>query len=308
MSDYMIRNARTDEEAQLRAIWRSVFGNIGEDAFFKIYFDPNFCVVVEHNNALVSMGYLVPFGKIATRKKPVPCAMIYAIATLPEFRNSGYGRLVVNKLINLAHETGYPAAVLCPSDGSLFEYYNKYTEMSDWFYIFEQKYKYADFSVFDDNDVETHTFPLIKISAKEYYALRNKLLKKVSHISLDYNALEYQEMICKELGGGFYKIDNSCAAIEFQPDGSVWLKELLIPAGKNRWSGHSDLVHENLTSNIEFASIIASIAHAFPDKEYLVRLPAPVGKGRRFGMLATANGVDFVKQESFEPWYGLAFD
>ncbi|MCL2426553.1 MAG: GNAT family N-acetyltransferase [Oscillospiraceae bacterium] len=308
MSDVIIRNAHIDELSELKAIWETIFEDIGKEAFFSIYFKPDMCIVVEYNNTLVSMGYLVPFGDILCGKKPISCAMIYAIATLPECRGMGFGRLVVNELISLAHKLGYPVVVLCPSDDTLFEYYAKYTNMRDWFYTFEYRYKYADFSFFDDSDIETHTFPLIRISINEYRKLRRKLLKKITHIDHDQKALEYQECLFKELGGGFYRIGNSCAAIEMQADSTVLLKELLVPVIKNRLTGAFDLVHDNPASNTEFASVLASIAHAFPDKEYIVRLPAAKRKGRRFGMLTTSDDIDITKSENFEPWYGFAFD
>jgi len=308
MSDVVIRKSHIGELPKLKAIWETVFGDVGRDAFFSIYFNPDMCIVAEYNSVPVSMGYLVPYGDISYGKKSIPCAMIYAVATLPECRGMGFGRLVVNDLISLAYKLGYPAVVLCPSDDTLFEYYAKHTKMRDWFYVYEYTYKYADFSVFEDTDIETHTFPLIKISLTEYRKLRKKLLKKVTHIDHDQNAFEYQECLFNELGGGFYKIGNSCAAIELQPDGTELVKELIVPIVKSRWTGAFDLVHDRPTSSTEFASVLASIAHAFPDKEYTVRLPAAEHKGHRFGMIATDDNIDITKLDKFEPWYGFAFD
>ena len=54
---------------------------------------------------------------------------------------------------------------------------------------------------------------------------------------------------------------------------------------------------------------LASIINKFPAREYVVRSPSQIGKGRRFGMLATHDISNIELCESTTaPWYGMALD
>jgi len=304
-SGTIIRNAKLSEVSKLKTIWEHVFGNVGKDEFFKIFFDPGLCVIAEHNNAPASMGFLVPFGDIvhcdtaldnsSIPGAPTPCAMIFAVATLPECRSMGFGALVVNELIRLAHELGYPAVVLCPSDDGLFDYYSSRSEMHDWFYIYEHFINIVDDNAMSNYKTVIDTPPLIKLTLSEYNKLREELLKDITHIRHDIRVLEYQAILNKEHGGGFYQIGNSCATIEFQSDGSVWVKELLI----------SQILSAQAEIMTDVNKIISAIMDAFPAQEYVIRSPSSIGKKRRFGMLTANNNIG---SSEFESWYGFAFD
>ena len=300
MSNIITRNAQLDELPKLNAIWSTVFGDAGKDAFFRIFFDPNLCIVAEHNNTPVSMGYLVPFGNIVNENKSVPCAMIYAVATLPKFRSMGYGAIVVNDLISLAHTLDYPAVVLCPSDDSLFEYYSAKSKMQDWFYTDE--YIVSSFInntlLKSNSNTLVNTPPLIELTINEYRTLREELLNGITHIAHNLRTIEYQAELNKEYGGGFYRIGDACATIELQSDNTVWVKELLIPD-----------IEDNSTKINGVNNALVAIAHSFPASEYVVRSPSKSGNGRRFGMLATsADLINRTKPNKFDAWYGLAFD
>ena len=106
-------------------------------------------------------------------------------------------------------------------------------------------------------------------------------------------------MLCDKLGGGLFRIGDSCAVVECQTDGAVWIKELLTPHGRNA----------DLTSDLNVTDLIAPIVQKFPAREYVVRRPAPIGQGRRFGMLAFLDDLhDDFYVNGFVPWYGMAFD
>jgi GNAT superfamily N-acetyltransferase len=297
MSEVITRNPRADEILSLRKIWSSVFGDIGIDAFFQQLYDPGLCIIADVDGSPAAMGYLIPSGEIVSGVNnksstgPVKCAMIYAVATLPKHRGLGLGTFVVRRLISLAHESGYAAVVLCPSDDGLFEYYNEHTGMRDWFYINEQviEHKYSGIATVDP----------VKLSAVDYLQIRESLLKGIVHIKHNLQAFEYQAMICSELGGGLFRIGDSCAIVERQPDGAVWLKELLTTREKTSDSSIGKIVITEL----------ASIARMFPAEEYTVRYPSLSGEGRRFGMIELDNTTLFDNEKLvFSPWYGVAFD
>jgi len=291
MNCIITRKSRAAEIPELRNIWNDIFGGTGEEAFFRHFYDPELCIIAEAGNSPAAAGYLVPFGEIVHCSEAVPCAMIYSVATRSEYRGLGLGTAVVNGLIDLARELGYPAVVLSPVDDGLFTYYSTRTELTDWFFIQESMIKTAS--------VNSCTTQLEEISIDDYITKREDLLKENVYIKHDFHVLEYQKMLCEESGGGFLRIGDSCAVAERQADGTLWIKELLIPG-----YAKDEAAPEDIT-----AVIAASISRMFNAAECVVRLPANRGEGRRFGMLAYSGCLFDIKHVGFPaPWYGMAFD
>ena len=277
MSEFELRNPHDKDIPALRLIWNNVFGNIGEDAFFRHYYSSELCIVADINNAPAAVGYLVPFGDLMHGSNSMKCAMIYSVTTVPEQRGKGLGTAVVDKLIALAYEKNYPVVVLCPSDDSLFNYYSKHTSFHECFFAYEQIVK-------QDELESATTPPVTEISVSEYKQMRESLLEGRTFIKHDLRCLEYQEFLFNELGGGFFKVGDSCAAVEVQPDGSVLVKELL--------SGNDHTLPD----------IITSVATKFSANEYVVRYPAHFGKGRRFGMITLSEHFQpNLNDNSFAP-------
>jgi len=321
MNDINMRNPCDNDIPGLRGIWKEVFGSTGEEAFFAHFYDPAFCVMVEYEGSPAAAGYLVPFGSILNGQSETPCAMLYSIATLPGYRGKGFGSAVVRRLTEIAYEHKYSAVVLCPSEDSLFEYYKTHTGFFDWFYTGEQVYKNEFYNC--------GTSPLIKLSAYDYMILREEMLEGITHIKHDLRVWEYQEYLCNELGGGLYRIGDSCAVIECQSDSTVWIKELLTnkfsPCNKHTteiYRNESFIINTDNTAVIITdkpsagatdkpiqADIIASIAAKFPADEYTVRYPAQTGSSRRYGMLISACTSQIkTATNSYKPWYGMAYD
>jgi GNAT superfamily N-acetyltransferase len=300
MSEILTRHPETDEIPLLKSLWSSVFGDIGIDAFFGLFFSPELCVVVEQNGSLAAMGYLIASGDIKTvpsdteNEKQIKCAMIYSVGTLPEYRSMGLGTIIVNGLITLADESGYDAVVLCPSEDGLFEYYGKRTKLRDWFYVNE--------SILTKPPVGKSTVLPTNVSIDEYISIREKHLSEIIHIKQEEKLFKYQLDLCNELGGGLFRIGDFYAVIERQSKEVVWVKELMM-------SDKSRSRNNGLYYDIDFTEALASIAHMFPADEYLVRTPAKAGTGQRFGMLHLCeNSPKLSAKSNIAPWYGIAFD
>jgi GNAT superfamily N-acetyltransferase len=300
MSEFLTRNPRTDEVPLLKDLWSSVFGNIGIDAFFRLFYKPELCAVVEMNGSLAAMGYLIPSGDIVSgatgteQKKAAKCAMVYSVGTLEECRGLGLGTIIVNSLINLAGDLGYDAVVLCPSDDGLFEYYNNRTDLRDWFYVSE--------SIYTNLPAGTPSVKPIEISIDEYLSVREKQLTDIMHIKQNEKLFKYQLVLCSELGGGLFRIGDCFAVVERQSDAVVWVKELLI-------SGKGNTFCNGRPDDIDFTKMLAPLAHMFPADEYIIRTPAKNGAGRRFGMLSfCGNILNLSVKNNIAPWYGMAFD
>jgi len=297
MNIMKIRNPRAGEISDLQSIWVSVFGSIGLDVFFRLLYDPELCVVAEVEGSPAAMGFIIPSGEVVFADEnrndtdPVKCAMIYSVATIPKFRGMGLGTSVVNGLIDIAFKHDFTAVVLCPSDDGLFCYYSERTGLRDRFFVKEKTFR--------RENIGNATDIPVKLSAYEYYLIREKLLKNITHIKQDLYAIEYQSLLCSELGGGLYRIGDSCAVVERQSDHLVWIKELLAPG----------VIEKNLADDTAISDVVASLAVEFHADEYLVRSPAETGEGRRFGMIMLSESSFFERKSTFfEPWYGVAFD
>jgi len=286
------RQSKIEDIPALRHIWRSVFGGGSEEKlFFSHYSDPKNCILIESNNNPASMGYLLPAGNITNGADSIPCAMIFALATLPEHRSKGYASEIVKSLVRTSHNRGYSAIILCPSDDSLFEYYVRNTEFQEMFYIHEKVI--SNIPTYDTRIELSETTP------ENYNEMRKNLLRDIPYIDMDIQGIKYQYQLSRLFRGGMfiYECSNfsACAVVERISDESVFIKELLVS--------------QSFESNI-----LSAIAASFPATKYILRTPVynkliPMPGVRRFGMIAASGDVlALLKSSSAFPWYGLAFD
>ena len=291
MSACVLRSPSAVEKPQLYNIWDTVFGSIGRDSFFDCFYNEDLCVITEFEGAVAAVGYLIPTGELLHGSISVPCAMIYSVATLPVYRGMGFGTAVVRELIRSANKLGFPAVVLCPTNDDLFGFYSKRTGMSDFFYIGEKVVKRGQAG---GDPVGLKEFKELKelkeVSANEYILLRENLLDGSLHIKQDIKIFEYQFMVSGELGGGLFRFGDSCAVVEVQEDGAVWIKELL-------------------TSGTDSDDFVSAIAARFPADDYTIRFPSSYDQGRRFGMLDLQDEIfSDLSKITPAPWYGMALD
>jgi len=323
------RHPRIEEIPALHGIWKTVFGGDDETVFFKHYLDPETCVIVAGDIGPVAAGYLLPYGKMVSDGCSFPCAMIYGVSTLPQYRNRGFGAAVVRDLITAGYNSGYHAIVLCPSDDDLFTYYSTHTQLQDRFFVYERR--------FTKPAVSNSHLELTPVTSEEYADLRSSLLAGTTHIEADLHALNYQKLLCREFGGGLLRADTqygaSCAVVERQNDGRIWVKELLTPACTDK-DDYEHTSRDTVCNEVSdsYNDVVEAIIKAFPANEYIVRSPVQSKKMtdsapaqgimrshdcgsyeetgvRRFGMLASsAELLDACRFENDAPWLGLAFD
>ena len=179
----IIRQPKTEEIPALRQIWKTVFGDPEEyiDKFFETYFKPEMSAVADNGSGITAAGYLLPAGNIRCEEFSIPCAMVYAVSTLPEYRDHGFATAVVEELISIASAAGYKATVLRPSDESLFEYYSAHTSFKEWFFVSERKFRRTT----QDSDKKSE---LTAVSPEEYNLLRETQLSAIPHIEFDLRA------------------------------------------------------------------------------------------------------------------------
>jgi len=289
------RHSQENELTKLKVIWHTVFGEAGAASFFNTVQTHEHTIVAEYNGKPAAMGFIIDAGEMICEDMSLRCAMLYGIATHPEQRGIGLGKAVVNSLIETAYSRGFKAAVLCPSEDSLFEYYSKNTKMRDWFY--SPEYTFTQFTT--ASIIANKKYPEPATPA-EYISLREKLLINIPHIKSNVSVMEYQKQLCDELGGGLYKIGDSCAIVEVQLDKTVYIKELLTPD-----ENANDMI-TLLTSQYKTDNITVRLP---AKKEESIINTAGINTARRFGMLALKDDslLNF-NDSAFLPWYGPAFD
>ena len=296
--NYISRKAIPSDLDELYNIWNVTFG----DSYAEIglcldyFFDYELSHVIECENKVVAMGILLPVGELVIGDKGnIPCAMIYAVATLSEYRGYGFGSIISRELISTAREIGYPAVVLCPANDKLFDFYGKSTDMIEKFYLTE----YSFSAPINSNK----HFELHKISASEYITLRENLLNNIAHIKYNLNTLEYQSNVCDVFGGGLYQINTSlgiaCAVVESESDDLIHIKELLF----------SNYIQSSDNHLSQLQNIASDFLLEFFAKECKIRMPVINGVKKRFAMLALPNDLQQdTCIETAPAWYGLAFD
>ncbi|MDR2421469.1 MAG: GNAT family N-acetyltransferase [Oscillospiraceae bacterium] len=248
----LIREARLRDAPGLRRLWQRVFNDPDEvvGAFFEVYIDVRLCVLAQIGARLAAMGFLLPVGEfVHAGGRAEPCAMIYAVASDPEFRGLGCASLVTRGLLSAAKKHGFGVVALCPVSEALFDFYAK-NGLCEAFYCREYTVSATELK-----NARTPMPAIKRATPEEYLARREAILRGTPHIAFDRRALAFQERL--SLGGGLFLIEDGCAAADLSR-GRVCVAELL-GAGEGA---------------------LRAIADAFPAEEYTVREPG----GTRFGM------------------------
>lgn len=294
-AEQIVRQAEELDMPQLKALWKTVFGDDDTDIdhFFGTWFSPDLTVVISDGTKAVSAAYILPAGRLVFARhdgESLDCAMLYAIGTLPEYRGHGYGAMITRAALRLATQKGYPAVVLKPANDGLFEFYERHSEFRAFFNVFEAEFTAGALPRPDSG------YKLSPVSPAEYRTLRQRLLNGVTYIDMDERGLSYLHYLTAKAGGGFFKllydgVCTGCAAIEPE-DGTIGIKELLLQDG------------------CQMVDAVAAAAALLPAKRYIVRTPPGSANSQtRFGMLASIDGrtADIMSVHSAK-WYGFAFD
>lgn len=116
-----IRGSMRGDEAALKHIWKTVFGDSDEiiGAFFASLYAPGAAVVAVKDGEIISAGYCLSGAEAGEFR----CSYIYAMATLPEHRSHNLAHLVGRALIGRALADGADVVATLPADGGLTKWY-----------------------------------------------------------------------------------------------------------------------------------------------------------------------------------------
>ena len=291
-----VRLAKKGDIRQQKEIWKLCFGD--SDHYIKFYFKNMYkedeTLLLFEDESIASMLTMLPVKIITADQRSFDSAMLYAVATHPNFQNQGFS----NQLIDFAHQylrkKGVFFTVLVPSGQQLFNFYRK-QGYEDGLYIRELLFN-REMIEQVDKDINC-PFVLSRISPEKYNQIRNQKLIGKFYVEYADDKILYQKQLSQESGADIFSINcngiQGCVAIERLNANRVFIKELLIP---------EELI----------PGAVKHIAGLFPAREYVVRTPAYSGQQlsgiRPFGMIKAIQRNDFEITPETRGYLGFAFD
>lgn len=220
-----IRPSVPGDEDGLKALWKTVFGD--EDgyinSFFELLYKPGMARVSTDGDRIVSAAHILSLGELTDGDSSLPCSVIYALATLPEYRGQGRGRRVLEDAV----KSSSGPTLIVPAEPSLFDYYK-----SSGFTAYFNAVELSGPDTGEDLEGSvTHA------TVRGYAALREELLRGVPHIDLSLPAIAFQERLCGMYGGALCYVvcgHHRCAAAVEVHDGTAVIPELITPSGDRR--------------------------------------------------------------------------
>lgn len=153
--------ADTGDIPSLKSLWQEAFGDSDGfvELFFKTAFSSERCRIIRADGEVAAALYILDCS-VGEKK----LAYIYAVATMEKYRGKGFCKKLMNDTHMFLAKGGYSAALLVPSEASLFKFYSKigYSISSE---IAEAEVKASG-----------ETVALRRIDKKEYAELRKRYL------------------------------------------------------------------------------------------------------------------------------------
>lgn len=292
-----IRLAQKGEIARQKEIWKRCFRDEKSyiDFYYKNRYNESDTMVLLYEGEISAMLTMIPIEVVTPDQQIFPSAMLYAIATDPNFQSLGLATEIMNYSHKYLRLNNKAFSILVPAGKSLFGFYHK-RNFHEGFYLRELLLTHENIAIWGGIDI---TKPKIfSISPSEYNQRRNLQLKGYLHIAYADREIDYQKKLSQMSGADIFAIDfeniKGCAAIERISQDKVLIKEILLP---------QDLLK----------SAIRQISEILPAKEYIIRTPAFTGQVlggevRAFGMYraqSNRNGIITFEEQGY---LGLAFD
>jgi predicted acetyltransferase len=292
-----VRRALKEDITQLKEIWRLCFNDTSQyiDYYFANQFKEEQTMVLIKDDAVAAMLSIKPVNLITWDEQIISMAMLYAIATHPDYQKQGLASQLIAQTNKELSGMGIQNTILVPATEALFGFYKK-QGYHEAFYIREQ-------SLTPDQITASHpgisfSCNLQPVESCDYNLLRNKFLNGSVFVAYDDSEVQYQKDLAQQSGADIYRVElpdmQGCAIIERIDQQKVIIKELLI-------------------HKAYFPKVLRHIADTFPAEEYLLRTSGYMdhklaGSLRPFGMIKE-NSLEITYVEPQEKAYlGLAFD
>lgn len=258
--------------------------------FFNKKFRADYCIVCTVNGKIASTLCMLP-ANIIKGKKTLPIHYIYAAATMPEYRNNGYMRALLEYSDKIGHSNGVKYSALLPANKDLYTFY--------------EKLGYHSF--FKVRNVEINSSDIVKtlygaspksesLPISEIHKLRNRAYTSQGYVLWDEKSIEYAVDLVTSSGG----------KIVFSEKGYA----LCVPLINSKVE-----ITELVCLEDSLSDLLAGIYAEFPNETYKIRLPVNSkwfknqGEIKQFGMIKSLRIFDFFDMNCPEPPYiGLTLD
>ncbi|EHL05545.1 acetyltransferase, GNAT family [Desulfitobacterium hafniense DP7] len=299
-----MRPALWSDMERLKAIWKLCFGD--EDSFIDFYFarrfQPEQVAVYLVDQVITAMLTMIPIQYVdgPEGEKTRQGAMLYAIATHPDFQRRGMASELMEWALAYLGSRQIELCVLVPAEEKLFGFYERQGYQAG-FTLREAVLNRDEIRVMGK---ETPDLAVAAALPQTYNSIRNQLLRGTPYIVYGEEEVAYQKQVSRLSGADLYELSSGevqgCAAVECLTEDKVLVKELLVPEA---------LIAQGLKA----------LAQTIPAQEFIIRTPAPWGQGiggqiRSFGMLKRTSSRESgpTNQEDSLPgegaYLGLAFD
>lgn len=220
MPNYKIRPLTMADAPQAAALWHTVFGD--DEAlvleFFRLFGNtPHFGACAEADGKIAAAAYC-PEGTdyIASDGTIQRGAYLYAVATHPDHRKQGLAKEVCLFLRDAAFAQGASYVFTRPSEESLYPWYEEKIDAVPCLSGCSARFTR------DGNG----TLPVAELSFAEYARLREQLQTKLPHVRHSLAWLEWESLLHRFYGGGFYRIGEHIATL-YRDGSTLQIGELL---------------------------------------------------------------------------------
>jgi hypothetical protein len=168
-------------------IWEKCFGD--ERDYIKMYLDNRFEIenmfVIHEDGRPVSMASFLPVN-IFIKGEYVSARYVYAVATLPQYRNKGYA----SEILKYASQKYNEPLILQPENDELVKYYEKigfvtgFKDSPCW--VYEHRACELMAAQYSENE-----FAGENITPERYKEIRDRYFENEGYVQWDENALKY---------------------------------------------------------------------------------------------------------------------
>lgn len=289
-----IRPPRPEEVQAQKDLWNAVFQEDPRctDWFYAHFYRPEDMVLLLENGELATMMAVLPQTMSLPGGGTASAGYFFSLCTWPRFRGRGFSRHIILYVSQMLKDRGVDCAIGVPGQPSLFNHY-KTMDRLPTFYIRIAEVEKRDLPAPAPGDLARPAEPAV------YNAIRDRLLEGIPSVHYPTDQICYQEGLCRLLGGGLFRLEvdgaEGCALVEYEGDGHVLIKELLLPP-------------EQILRGV------AALAVQCPGLGYQVRTPAR-WEGLPGGIVRPYGDIRWFNREKQERWeqdpqgyLGLAFD
>lgn len=292
-----IRFAHDLEIEEQKKIWKLCFGDADNyiDLFYAHRYNKDETVLLLSEEKIAARLTMLPAKILTPQKRSFEAAILYAIATHPDYRNRRFASQIIDFAEKQLALRNKAFSLLVPATVQLFDFYRK-LGYEAVFYIRELTLNNKQIS---NLSAEFPTRSLVlPATAERYNSIRNSQLKGRLFIAYTNADISYQKKLSQESGADIFTLEAKefagCMAIERISSDKIFIKELLVP-------------------DQYISGAIKQIAGIMPAKEYLLRTPVFLGETlggikRPFAVYKKLLDVGIDITPADNSYLGLAFD